>query len=154
MKPLRKRSVFAVLAIVLLTSACSLDPIDEGTILVSVTASPSIASPSAPSVVTVTARNQTSERVVWGQGSSGCQLSLGVVTSDGERLSADLRACTADLVDQALAPGAMRTEAFEFNGDAIRDGQVITLPAGDYRLVGNAGDKGESETIGIVLAGT
>ncbi|NNE71574.1 MAG: hypothetical protein HKN29_14590 [Rhodothermales bacterium] len=134
-------------------AGCSVDPIDEGTLLVSVSATQSIASPSIPSIVTVTARNDTSDRVVWGQGSSGCQLSLSVLTSAGERHPADIRACTQDFVDQALAPGAARTETFEFTGEVVIDGLVVLLPAGDYRLVGNAGDKGESEAIGIVVAG-
>lgn len=88
---------------------------------------------------------------MWGRGSSSCQLSLAVVTPTGQRFEADVRACTEDLIEQALAPGATRTETFEWGGEAYEGGQLVFLTPDTYRLIANAGEKGESQPIELQL---
>ena len=88
---------------------------------------------------------------MWGRGSSSCQLTLAVLTPVGQRYTADVRACTEDLVEQGLDPGASRTETFEWGGEAYQDGEMIYLTPNTYRLIANAGQKGESQPLELQL---
>jgi hypothetical protein len=137
--------------VLLLLAGCDLDPIDEGTILVTISTSEFVVSPDTPATITVTARNASQDRVMWGRGSSSCQLSLAVLTPAGQRYAADVRACTEDLIEQALAPGATRTEVFEWGGEAYEGGETIFLTSDSYRLIANAGEKGESQSLELQL---
>ncbi len=141
----------ACIAAFLSLAACSVAPIDEGTIVVTLSTSEAIVSPQAPATISVTARNQSQERVTWGRGSSSCQLTLAVLTPAGQRYAADVRACTEDLVEQGLDAGATRTETFEWGGEAYQGGEMIFLAADSYRLIANAGQKGESQGLDLQL---
>ena len=109
-----------------------------------------IVSPSDPGVFNVTAENRGDDRVVWGMGSSSCQLGLIVQDVDGEWRSIDFRGCTDDLVEQGLDPGESRTESFEWGGTIVVNGQDQTLPSGQYRVRGVAGSE-ESESLVVTV---
>lgn len=95
--------------------------------------------------LTVTATNAGSERIVWGHGSSSCQLTAWVRV--GLRtVQIDDRACTEDLAPQGLDSGESRTESWKWNAVVFDAGTVDTLPPGGYRLVATAGDAAHSET--------
>jgi hypothetical protein len=64
---------------------------------------------------------------------------------------ADVRACTADSAEQGLDPNGSRTETFEWGGEAFDDGQTIFLTTDNYRLIANAGQKGESQPLEVQL---
>ncbi len=91
----------------------------------------------------VTATNRTDQRVVWGMGSSSCQLGLAVLVS-GQVRDIDFRACTDDLVEQGLNPGEARVESFLWGGQVSLDGTLSMLSPGLYRVFGIAGDEGQS----------
>jgi hypothetical protein len=95
---------------------------------------------SRPVQVTVTAFNDGQERVIWGQGSSSCQLELWVEVEGAEYRGDVGRMCTADYGDQGLEPGGMRREVFDWAGEVLRGGAVERLDPGVYRLRGGAGE--------------
>lgn len=99
-----------------------------------------VVSGSRPIQVTVTAVNESRERVVWGQGSSSCQLELWVEMEGAEYRGDAGRICTADYGDQGLEPGGVRREVFEWAGEVLRGGAVERLEPGVYRLRGGAGE--------------
>jgi hypothetical protein len=136
----------------LFLSACSVDPLEVGSITVTIEADELLVSPTVPGTFRVRATNPTGARVDWGQGSSSCQLTLYVISEAGVRREAGARACTTDLVTQGLDGLQSRTEVFEWGGSAVVDGEIQQLPPGTYRLVGSAGDKGESQTVDVELA--
>jgi hypothetical protein len=83
-------------------------------------------------------------------GSSSCQLGL-VVLLDRVQHSIDFRACTEDLVEQGLDPGAQRFETFVWDGQIFSNGQRAPLPAGRYRVFGVAGDQGASASLEVTI---
>lgn len=111
-----------------------------------------VVSPMEQAAFRVTALNRGEERVVWGMGSSSCQLGLTVQDQDGKRHDIDFRDCTADLVEQGLDPGASRTETFLWGGWIRVDGQIQTLPSGEYRVRGVAGNREESAPILVTVS--
>ena len=143
----------AALVFGFLLAGCSVDALDVGSVAVTIQTTDLLVSPGNRGQFTVIARNPTDARVEWGQGSSGCQLGFFVLSQDGlQRLPSVERACTADLVVQGLGPGESRTEVFEWGGQVIIDGAAEQLETGLYRLVGVAGDKGESEPLEVQVA--
>jgi hypothetical protein len=105
----------------------------------------------------VTAVNRGDDRVVWGSGSSSCQLGLVVLDADGQRHSVDFRDCTSDLVEQGLDPGESLTESFLWGGMILVPQEpwssllpMQPLPAGRYRLFGTAGER-ESEPLWVTV---
>ncbi len=106
-----------------------------------------VVSPMERGGITVKAVNRGDERVVWGSGSSSCQLGLFVRDADGRDHSIDFRDCTADFVEQGLAPGDSLSETFVWGGWIEVDGELRTLPNGEYRVYGVAGDRARSEPL-------
>lgn len=94
--------------------------------------------PDAPITVTVTATNTSDEPIVWGQGSSSCQLDA-VVAVGTDLFRIDIRVCTEDLAPQGLDPGETRVEEWSWNGEILVQGTLDTLPPGDYRIWATAG---------------
>jgi hypothetical protein len=109
-----------------------------------------IVSPNELEAFHVTAVNSGDERVVWGSGSSSCQLGL-VVLDARESHNIDFRVCTMDLVEQGLDPGESRTETFSWGGTIIVDQEIQVLPSGQYRVFGVAGDRGQSEPLLVTV---
>lgn len=110
-------------------------------------------SPGAPARMSVTARNTTSSRIDWGQGSGSCQLKA-AARLDGTWVSVGTQGgCTKDLRQWWLDPGEFRTEVFNWDGLVVRWGQAEQLPPGTYRVRGEAGDKGASASALITISG-
>ncbi|MDH3456278.1 MAG: hypothetical protein OER90_05500 [Gemmatimonadota bacterium] len=108
----------------------------------------------APVRITVTAMN-LGDPVVWGQGSSSCQLGA-VVRVGSDDYPTDIgRGCTEDLVPQGLGRGESRTEWWEWNGVVVNGIALDTLMPGSYEIRGLAGDLERSarRTIQVVAPG-
>jgi hypothetical protein len=111
------------------------------------------ASPSAPLVMTVTATNNTTARISWGLGSSSCTLGGAVrVSGDWVPILGE-RICTTDTTEQALDPGATRSEAFLWYGQVRRNGRTESLAPGTYQVRGEAGSMGASRAVTITVVG-
>jgi len=111
------------------------------------------ASPGAPARMSVTARNTSSSRIDWGQGSGSCQLNA-AASVNGTWISIGSQGgCTKDLRQWSLDPGESRTEVFDWNGRVVRRGQFEQLPPGTYHVRGEAGDKGSSASALITIRG-
>ena len=111
------------------------------------------ASPSAPARMSVTARNTSSSRIVWGQGSGSCQLNAAAQINGTWVPIGTQGGCTKDLRPQGLGPGEVRTEVFTWDGRVVRAGQSEQLPPGTYRVRGEAGDKGASASGLVTIRG-
>lgn len=141
------------LVVVWLLGGCSVDALDGGNVTLTLQSQDRIVSRSQPGTFRVTATNSSEGRVEWGSGSSSCQLGLFVVGASSTRQEAATnRACTADFVTQGLDPGESRTETFSWGGEVLRNGDAVLLPAGAYRLVATAGEKGESGPLDVQVA--
>jgi hypothetical protein len=145
------------LGVSVLALACG-DPLGVSVVTLDVDGS-IIVSPDEPEEFHVMAVNHGDERVVWGTGSSSCQLGLVVLDADGERHSIDFRMCTADLVEHGLDPGESRTETFLWDGRILVDQEpwsslppLQALPAGQYRVFGVAGDREQSAPLQVTVA--
>jgi len=87
----------------------------------------------------VEARNEGANYLIWGHGSSSCQLGA-IVEYNGLQYSvSEFRVCTEDLAEQGLAPGESRVETWLWDGQILSPNGPSRLPAGRYRLFGNAG---------------
>jgi hypothetical protein len=102
--------------------------------------------------VLVTVRNPTRFRIVWGRGSSSCQLSADVYADGAWVPLRSRRICTMDLADQGLDPGGSRGEVLVWDGLVVRGGVRETLPAGQYLVRGRAGDHGTSAPLTVYLS--
>jgi hypothetical protein len=100
-----------------------------------------VVSPMEQEAFNVSAVNRGDERVVWGSGSSSCQLRLVVLDNSGRRHDIDFRACTDDWVEHRLDPGESITETFLWGGQIMVDQEMEALPSGEYRLIGVAGER-------------
>ena len=141
------RNVVAIVALL----GCS-SPLDVDVIPVDITGDP-IVSPLERSAFSVTAENSGSERIVWGMGSSSCQLGLAVIVAD-ERYEIATRTCTGDFVELGLDPGGTRTEVFLWGGEIIVDDEVVVLGPGRYQVFGYAGERAESKRIWVTVVET
>ncbi len=124
----------------------------ESGVRVEIAADLTVVSGSRPIQVTVTAVNTSDERVIWGQGSSSCQLVLWVEVDGAEYRGDAARICTADYGDQGLEPGGVRREVFSWAGEVARGGSVERLEPGLYRLRGGAG-RFRSEPLEVEVRG-
>ncbi len=136
--------------------ACS-DPLAVSIVTLDVDGSV-VVSPPEPEEFRVTAVNRGDERVVWGTGSSSCQLGLVVLDADGQRHNVDFRYCTSDLVEQGLDPGESLSETFLWGGMIMVHQEpwsslpaLQALPAGQYRLFGTAGERESTPLLVTVL---
>jgi hypothetical protein len=134
---------------VLATSGCS-ELFGGGGLELAISVSDSTISPDAPVVVTVTAMN-LGDSVIWGQGSSSCQLHAVVWVGSAER-RIDYRACTDDLAPQGLGPDESRTEKWMWGGEALGDQSFDTLPPGDYQIQAVAGDAKRSRPLTVQVS--
>ena len=126
----------------ILVLACA-DPLAVSVFTLDVDGS-AVVSPMEQAAFRVTAVNRGDSRIVWGSGSSSCQLGLVVLDADGQRHNIDFRDCTSDLVEQGLDPDASRSETFLWGGWIVVDQEIQTLPSGEYRVIGVAGDREQS----------
>lgn len=98
----------------------------------------------------VTAENTGEDEVVWGRGSSSCQLDVRVrVDGRDQRFAA--RLCTADLAPQRLGPGERRTEQLSFEGTYFDADSLALLPPGTYEFRGVAGDRARSAPVKVQI---
>lgn len=112
------------------------------------------ASPGAPARMSVTARNTSSSRIVWGQGSGSCQLNAAAhVNGTWVPIDPVGGGCTKDVRQWGLDPGEFRTEVFNWDGRVVRGQQAEQLPPGTYPVRGEAGDKGASASALITIRG-
>ncbi|MGH7450111.1 MAG: hypothetical protein ACRENG_02065 [bacterium] len=121
----------------LLVCGCSIFDNDEQ-VEVAISASANSTSPTNPVTLNVTANNQGEGRVVWGRGSSSCQLDA-VIQAGNENYRVGWRACTSDLAEQGLDPGERRNENWLWDGQIFQNNQAGPLPAGRYKIYGTAG---------------
>jgi hypothetical protein len=128
-------------------SGCALFD-EDPPILLTVTAS--FAPGGLPATLTATAVNRSEARVVWGRGSSSCQLDVVVALSRAVwRRAVIPRICTDDLAEQSLDPGASRTEQLVWNG-VVRDGESFeSLGPGRYELRATAGSEALSPPVAV-----
>jgi hypothetical protein len=146
---LARHTLIACLASV--GAGCALFNDDPSLLLVAITDRAATA-PADPMTLTITAINTGAGRVVWGRGSSSCQLGAVVaVTPYVWRSAGDLRVCTDDLVEQGLDPGAARTEQILWDGQVWRDGANAYLPAGNYELRAATGERGRSRPVRVTV---
>lgn len=131
-----------------LALACG-NPLDVGVVAVDMDGDV-VVSPDEPGTFRITVTNAGDERVVWGRGSSSCQLTAEVLVG-AVRHRIDFRSCTADVVEQGLDPGQRRTEEFEWGGQIREGGELVTLADGEYVIVGRAGDRAASGPVRIVV---
>ena len=124
-----------------------------GPLRVTITVDVPEVSPSAPARMSVTSTNTTSSRIVWGHGSSSCQLDAAAQLNGTWVLIVPLRACTNDAVEHGLEPGEVRTELLYWDGRVLRGEQSEQLPPGRYRVRGQAGDMGASAATLITIQG-
>lgn len=132
----------ASMALVTGVTAC-ITLFDSETLELTLRVSSTTVRPDAPITVTVTATNHGDERVVWGQGSSSCQLAA-VVAVGTDLFPIDIRACTEDLGPQGLDPNERRVEQWSWNGEILVENRLDTLPPGDYRIWATAGTVAQS----------
>ena len=105
----------------------------------------------APVTIRVTALN-LGDSVVWGRGSSSCQLgAVAQVGADERRI--DFRACTEDLAPQGLGPDKSRSESWTWNAVVFTGNVVDTLPPGAYQIRAVAGDAARSSPRTITVVG-
>ena len=150
------RFCFGLIPVVLLWG-CSLfdddDCEDIARLKVAISASASLTSSSDPVDITVRAENQGNSRVVWGYGSSSCQLHAFVRIGENDYVTLDPRKCTGDAVEQWLDPGESRAEGWTWVGEVWKDQEVEVLPPGRYAVYGGAGSWVSTSTVRIeVLA--
>lgn len=126
------------------TAAC-----DDDDILLTILPHDGTASSSEPAELTVTAVNRGDSRVVWGKGSSSCQLSAVVRVGRRDLEAVTPRVCTDDLAEQGLDPGESRAETLEWGGAVVLDGRVEVLLSGLYEVRGAAGSEAVSDPVEI-----
>lgn len=140
----------AVLALAAAAPACRV-VLGTNDLVVTVAVSRTELPADGPVGVSVTAVNTGDRRIVWGQGSSSCQLGA-VVRVDGVDRRIDLRGCTADLVPQGLDPGRSRTEEWPWSIEYFGGTSLVPLPPGEYEVYGLAGDRARSRAVRIRVA--
>jgi hypothetical protein len=134
---------FVAAVMVMAVCGCSDVLWDEGLGL-TITFSDTVVTPDQPVLITLTAMN-LGDSVVWGTGSSSCQLDALLLIGVEERRIDVLRGCTDDLATQGLGRGEALTERWPWNGAALIDGTAETLPEGVYEVVAVAGEVARSE---------
>ncbi|NIM48814.1 MAG: hypothetical protein GTO22_06070 [Gemmatimonadales bacterium] len=131
-------------------TGCS-DPFGADGLGLTISVSDTEVQPGVPVIITVTAMN-LGDSVVWGQGSSSCQLGAVVrVGLDEHRI--DLRVCTDDLAPQGLGPGESRTEEWPWAGEMRVDDTIETLQPGEYEIRGIAGELSRSGPRTVLVVG-
>lgn len=150
-----RRATFRYLAVagalIVAISGCS-DAFSSDGLALTITVSDSEVRLGAPVTVRVTALN-LGDSVVWGRGSSSCQLgAVAQVGADERRI--DFRACTEDLAPQGLGPDKSRTESWTWNAVVFTGNVVDTLPPGVYQIRAVAGNAARSSPRTITVVGT
>lgn len=143
-------SVTVAGALIFGMSGCS-DAFGGDGLILTITVSATEVRLGAPVTIRVTALN-LGDSVVWGRGSSSCQ--LGAVTQVGaDERRIDFRACTEDLAPQGLGPGKSRSESWTWNAEVFTGNVVDTLPPGAYQIWAVAGDAARSRPRAITVVG-
>ncbi len=99
--------------------------------------------------LTVQVKNTGSSRIVWGNGSSSCQLGAEVRVGGTYLVAPGNRDCTDDLAEQGLDPGKSRSETWIWDGRVLGDDGLESLPAGEYDVYGTAGLRRSGEPVVI-----
>jgi hypothetical protein len=131
--------------------ACG-DPASPGPLDVRLAADGAAVAPDATITMTVTATNTSSAEVVWGQGSSTCQLGAEVLVGGTWRPMRAIRGCSRDAAPHRLGPGEARTETWPWRGEVIVGGSVEPLPPGRYAVRGRAGAVAASPAVTMAVA--
>jgi hypothetical protein len=147
---LMDRGAWLLCAALVVHSGCGSTPLEVDLVAVDVTG-PVTLTVGSPVEFVVTATNNRAERVVWGIGSSSCQLSLFVEGDELELHNIAFRACTVDLAEQGLDPGQTRTEVIAWDGHISVSGLMAALPAGVYQVTAMAGDEFESPQLTVTI---
>ena len=113
---------------------------DCGLLFVAITAAGDSVSYTELVSLTVTAENRGRSRIVWGFGSSSCQLGAVVRVGALDRIAPGVRVCTEDLSEQGLDAGASRTETWFWDGRVLGENGLELLPPGQYEVYAVAGD--------------
>ena len=113
---------------------------DCGLLFVAITAGGNSVSYTELVSLTVTAENTGRSRIVWGLGSSSCQLGAVVRVGALDRIAPGVRVCTEDLSEQGLDAGESRTETWSWDGQVLGENGLELLPPGQYEVYGVAGD--------------
>jgi hypothetical protein len=135
--------VFFATTLMIAAGGCS-DVLGNDGLGITITFSDSVVTPDQPVTVTVTVMN-LGDSVVWGRGSSSCQLGALVLTDMGEHRVDVGRLCTEDFGPQGLAQGESRTEQWPWAGEATIDGMTSSLLLNTYGVVAVAGTVLRSE---------
>jgi hypothetical protein len=134
---------FTLAILIILGSCTPLDFNDDeysGSLLIEISASDSVVLSSDPATITVRVENRGGSRIVWGNGSSVCQLHAVVRIEGNEYLASASRVCSDDLVEQGLDPDQSRSESWDWDGHIIRHDELEVLPPGRYQVHGAAGN--------------
>jgi hypothetical protein len=121
---------------------CSLSDSDDEAcqdLVVTIEASQQVVSPSEYVTLTVTAQNRGPSRVVWGYGSSSCQLGAAVRIAGIDLPTHGVRACADDIAEHGLGPGESRQETWAWNGAVSGKQGPGYLAPGNYEVRGAAG---------------
>ena len=145
----RSESLGALYCVLMLVACADLGP--TGPLEVTLAVEGVEVSPSSSVVMTVTATNNTTGRIVWGTGSSSCTLGVAVRVDGTWVPMLAGRLCTTSITEHALEPGQTRTELFLWSGRIRRNDESESLPAGTYCVRAEAGAMGASEAVAIIV---
>jgi len=135
----------AFLSLSILTLLCCCSPFDneddqDSTELkITISASAGVTSAAAPVTLFVRVENCAGTRVVWGYGSSTCQLNADVRIGRSYYPAVGHRYCTQDAIELGLDAGESRVENWRWKGEIMKDQEIVTLPPGRYEVHGSAG---------------
>ncbi len=147
-QPWRRMGMIMGGALVLAVGGCG-DLFGSNDFALTISSSEDEVAADAPVTLTITAMN-LGDPVVWGQGSSSCQLDA-VIHVGLDEFRIGTRGCTDDLVPQGLGRGESRTEQWDWNGTVFDGATLDTLPPGEYviRAVAGALERSEPRTIRV-----
>lgn len=91
-------------------------------------------------ILTVTAKNNTSENIDFGLGSSSCWFGVRIRDVSSGKFLSYSRICTADLRYRSLGPGEERSEGITWHGDTRVGNDYVDVPPGVYEIWGVAQD--------------
>lgn len=100
-------------------------------------------------ILTITAKNNTSEVIDFGQGSSSCWFGIHIAEAGSGQYLSFSRRCTADMVYRSLAPGEEHSERVTWFGNTLVGDEYVNVPPGAYEIRGVARN---SESPSVVVS--